>query len=241
VKSIRALILAVAMAGLLCAGLAVPTGGARSRVSQRAQYLPGWSPTPLPLRSTPYHHDGTGGLQVEDGIQVPLARVHAGIGTLLAFIARTAPAPGAHPVLPIPSAPLLSPPTQQVSATAPVTTTTLPPAPSTPPTVPAPVPTTTTTTAPAAPVDLMTEQAPTVQATFACIRYAESRTTPTAVNAQSGDGGLYGFAVGTWQEHGGDQFAPTAPTATTAEQSTVAVWTWEATGWAPWATDGCVA
>jgi len=128
-----------------------------------------------------------------------------------------------------------------VSAISPTTTTTTAPPP-TITTTPAPVAVPTPTALPpAAPTgDLLTAEPATVQAMFACIRAAESRTTPTVVNSTSGDSGLYQFSVTTWQANGGGQFTSEAQYASRAEQDDVAVWTWQADGWSPWASDGCV-
>ena len=76
-----------------------------------------------------------------------------------------------------------------------------------------------------------------VQSAFACIEQIESNGEPGVVNASSGDGGLFQFNVGTWLANGGGQFAPRAELATVAEQDTVAAWTWQADGFAPWTGD----
>lgn len=88
-----------------------------------------------------------------------------------------------------------------------------------------------------APQSAMTLEPSWVQGVFACIRYHESRTTPTAVNPTSGDNGLYQFSNVTWIANGGGQFAPEAMDATPAEQSDVAAWTYNAAGFTPWAAD----
>lgn len=73
-----------------------------------------------------------------------------------------------------------------------------------------------------------------MQEIFQCIAQRESENEPWAVNPDSGDGGLYQFAIGTWQANGGDQFASEAQWATVAQQDTVAYWTWQAAGFQPW-------
>ena len=76
-----------------------------------------------------------------------------------------------------------------------------------------------------------------VQEAFACIRWHESRTTPTAVNPTSGDSGLYQFANVTWLANGGGQFSSRALYASVSEQNDVAAWTYAADGWQPWTGD----
>ena len=66
---------------------------------------------------------------------------------------------------------------------------------------------------------------------------AESTDDPTAINPSSGDSGLYGFAVGTWLTNGGGQYAPQALDAAPWQQDNVALWTYERSGWSPWASD----
>lgn len=114
----------------------------------------------------------------------------------------------------------------------------------TPSTVPTePVPTIPAAPSPSAPTlgTLLSQQPAYVQQEFACIRHAESDTTPTVWNRTgSTSDGLYQFTVSTWQANGGGQFAPYAADATVAEQNDVAVWTYEHDGWSPWTGDPCV-
>ena len=73
-----------------------------------------------------------------------------------------------------------------------------------------------------------------VQQTFWCIQTRESKHEPTVVNSSSGDGGLYQFAVGTWDANGGGAYASNAQYATVAEQDQVAYNTYIHYGWTPW-------
>lgn len=83
----------------------------------------------------------------------------------------------------------------------------------------------------------MTTEPQWVQQAFACIRWRESRTTPTVVNPISGDSGLYQYAITTWAANGGLRFSTEARFATPAEQNTVAAWTYDAWGFGPWSGD----
>lgn len=89
-------------------------------------------------------------------------------------------------------------------------------------------------------MDLLVTQAPAyVQAAFHCIAYDhESGGDPTAVNASSGDGGLYQFNVGTWNavlsRANIVDFPHYAQDATVAEQDTGAYEAWLQDGFSPW-------
>jgi Transglycosylase-like domain len=61
-----------------------------------------------------------------------------------------------------------------------------------------------------------------VQATFACLRYVESRNHLTSVS-YAGAGGLYQFMPLIWSSFGGLAFAPTPEQATGDQQDQVAV------------------
>ena len=61
-----------------------------------------------------------------------------------------------------------------------------------------------------------------VQATFACLRYVESRNHLTSVS-YSGAGGLYQFMPLIWKSYGGLKYAPTPELATGDQQDQVAV------------------
>lgn len=80
------------------------------------------------------------------------------------------------------------------------------------------------------------------QATFACIRYTESRNHPTSVNVTSGAQGLYQFLPYLWT-YGANALGITTTSAiyaTPQQQSAVAVWYWTRNhGFAPEWFDGC--
>jgi len=144
---------------------------------------------------------------------------------------------------PLPHPQMEAPPT--VSTSSPVTTTTFP-SPPTPPSVPVAPPPSTPTVSYSSLTEsssgtLLANEPSWVQNEFACIRHAESDTTPSVWNATgSGASGLYQFMQGTWLSHSGGQFASYAADATVTEQNDVAVWTYERTGWSPWTGDPCV-
>lgn len=70
-----------------------------------------------------------------------------------------------------------------------------------------------------------------------CVIRHESGGDPTAINAESGDSGLFQFAVSTWLSNGGGKYASQARYATPAEQDAIALATYRADGWSPWAAD----
>ena len=84
-----------------------------------------------------------------------------------------------------------------------------------------------------------------VKAVFACIMWAESRSTFSHLNLKDnnryGQSGIFQIAPITW-----NRWAPTvgvhAPVwrATPFQQETVAVKIWRVDGWWPWHGDGCV-
>lgn len=82
-----------------------------------------------------------------------------------------------------------------------------------------------------------------VQSTFACIRYAESRNHPNDTNQYSGAQGLYQFLPYLWAfgaSHVGIE-TTSANLATPQQQSAVAVWFYNYNhGFAPEWQDGCV-
>ena len=81
-----------------------------------------------------------------------------------------------------------------------------------------------------------------VQETFACIRYVESRNHPNSVNVTSGAQGLYQFLPYLWT-YGAKALGITTTSAiyaTPQQQSAVAVWYWTRNnGFAPEWFDGC--
>jgi hypothetical protein len=115
---------------------------------------------------------------------------------------------------------------------APVTTTTVPVA----PVVATPVAPTITTYPGYQPGadDPMTGLPLDVQAHFACIRNRESHGDPVAQNPSSTASGLYQFLDTSWIAYGGGQFAPRAWMATPQQQSQVAIWAYQQSGFSPW-------
>jgi hypothetical protein len=77
------------------------------------------------------------------------------------------------------------------------------------------------------------------QATFACIRFNESRNHLKSVNVYSGDGGLYQFADYIWAHYGGLKYAKLAQNASGVEQDAIAVNVYKANGgfYPEWSTD----